>query len=105
MSATIDIVNKEHFREAVAFARKLGGKPKKSFIRCLHTLNRIRHIKRNGVAKLQIRPDFVKHSFHFQMIGEHGEHFMNGGMILHGFEETYSVELTSKNYPHWSIHT
>lgn len=58
-----------------------------------------------GEYELQIGPDFVKASFGFCFL-YNGKFDMNGGMILHGGgQETFSVELTGANHPHWSIHT
>ena len=95
----IIIQNKEHFREALKFAKKLGGDSKHSFLRSISTLNRL---KRG--ADLHITPDFVKHSFYW-WLEKNGVRGMGGGMILHGFQETFSVQLVSQNYPEWAIHT
>lgn len=95
----IIIHNKEHFREALKFARKIGGKTKHSFLRSVSSLNRFK----KGVD-LHIVPDFVKHSFYWWREKE-GKQGMNGGMILHGFQETFAVQFEPKNYPQWSIHT
>ena len=97
----IEIKNKEQFREAARFAKTLGKNSRGTFIRCLKTINRIR---RNNAYQTFIWPDFVKHSFNFAFYSN-GQLTMNGGMILHGFEETFSVELVGESFPHWSIHT
>ena len=93
-----------HFKEAVAFARKLGGDSKKSFWRSLATLNRLKRSFKD--CTLHIHPDFVKHSFYWTIVRDSDNKIVyNGGMILHGFQETVSVELCPETYPHWSIHT
>ena len=99
------IYNKEHFKDALAFAKKLGGESKESFRKCLTNLNRV---KRGNNWNLCIYPDFVKHSFEFGFYrGEPKRENLvyNGGMLLHGFQETYAVELSAEKFPHWSIHT
>jgi len=101
----VKIENKTHFQEALTFAKTLKGKPKKSFYQCIKTLNRL---KKNGYKNydLHIYPDWVAHSFAFVFINdEENKTGITGGMILHGFQKTFSVELESKNFPHWSIHT
>jgi hypothetical protein len=95
------IYNIGHFKDAVKFARKLGGESKRSFLECLQTLNRIR---KNNAYSLEIGQDWVEHSFWFAF-RKSNELAFNGGMILHGFQETLSIELESANHPHWSIHT
>jgi hypothetical protein len=97
----VNIWNKDHFKEAIKFAKTLSKESKNSFLFCIHKLNRI---KRNCNEDLTITPDFVKHSFGFCFTKD-GKRTLGGGMILHGFEETFSVELTSERFPHWSIHT
>jgi len=105
----VRIENKEHFNEALKIAKKLGGKSRKSFQHCIHMLNRI---KRNGCKgyTLIIAPDWVTHSFTFGFLkfdedGQIIDRRMYGGLILHGFEETLSIELCPDSFPHWSIHT
>lgn len=99
----MEITNHEQFRKALAFARQLGGKPKASFLHCLRTINRLKRNAPSGF-KLYLGPDFVEHSFSWAI--HNGERaWFNGGMILHGYEPTFSVELSNNNEPHWSIHT
>ena len=103
------IQNIEHFREALKFARTQPKEARKSLRASFRTLNRI---KRNGPFHygeqmiLCLYPDWVKHSFAFgfktldnRPIG------LSGGLILHGYEETFSVEINPCSGPHWSIHT
>lgn len=96
------INNKEHFKEAVALAKKLGGDSKRSFLYCINKINRIK--KNCEIDELYLFQDFVKHSFCWAMY-KNRKLYMNGKMILHGFQETFSVELDPEKYPHWSIHT
>lgn len=55
--------------------------------------------------ELIISGDFVKGSFSFWYMKNGKPAVLNGGIILHGFQETFSVELNANNKPHWSIHT
>lgn len=77
-----------------------------SFQKCWAQLLRIlmNYGKDEDIHELVIFPDFVKASFEFAFTLNGSPH-LNGGMILHGFEETFSVELVEQPYPHWSIHT
>lgn len=100
--------NRKHFIEANKFSRLLGNKSRESFKHCFRTLSNIH--KNYPHLDLYIYPDFVKHSFAFGLgkYDENGQLIKRGicgGMILHGFEETYQVSLTSHNHPYWSIHT
>ena len=47
-----------------------------------------------------IEPD----SFNFALLRK-GQPVITGGIILHGYEETYAVDLNSDTTPHYSIHT
>jgi hypothetical protein len=105
----IKIANKEHFKEAIRFAKTLPKSSRSSLRHSFRTLNRI---KRNGMREtgelvvLFLNPDWVNHSWAFQFMTLSGNKpWFHGGLILHGFEETYSVELNPANGPHWSIHT
>ena len=97
-----------HFRESAKFAKQLPVESRKTFIRCLKTLNRL---KKSYDGELMLYPDFCAHSFCFSInskdtsMSRFGKIYLNGGMILHGFGQTYSVELSAPTYPHWSIHT
>ena len=99
---------KEAFKEALAFSRTLPKESRKSLLNCISSLNKI---KRINEFDLVIKNDFVKHSFLFAFGKMNPEtetwerKDFNGGIILHGFEETYSIELNPAKYPHWSIHT
>jgi hypothetical protein len=96
------ITDIQRFRNTLKKARELGGESRLSLINCLKRLNEIR---RNRDYKLVMSPDFVAHSWSFGIYRKDGILSMNGGLILHGFEETFSVELDGASYPHWSLHT
>lgn len=96
------ILNKEHFRKTLVFAKQSHPKTRRSFKNQLSCLNRI---KRNYKATLKLEPDFVEHSFIFSFERNSERIGLWGGFILHGYEETFSVEITNLNYPHWSLHT
>lgn len=100
----VTIPNTEHFKDAVRFARLHPCEDtRRSFKRCLTTLNRL---KRNMQCELRLVPDFVKHSFIFYLnTTEDGRTRLHGGMILHGYQETFSVSVTNSRNPYWSIHT
>lgn len=55
---------------------------------------------------LELSGDFVDGSFSFCYKFD-GKRDFNGGMILHGLQQTYSVDLCAdkKHYPYWAIHT
>jgi hypothetical protein len=112
----VNIENQEHLKKALAFAKTLPKESRQSLRRSFHTINNIkknyvqRASKEGGIVTLVVGPDWVKHSFCFMFAVSFPSQGtvirgMNGGIILHGFEETFSVELSGKNYPHWSIHT
>jgi hypothetical protein len=54
--------------------------------------------------RLVLYDDFVTHSFGFSMIKD-GRTLMDGAIILHGYEQTLSVDLGGDSRPHYSIHT
>ena len=96
------IHDKNHFKNANAKSMQLGHEPRQSFKNCMKRLVAIRN-NRNG--KLYIYPDFIKHSFEWLVADQDGNRIINGGVILHGFEETFSIELSAPSHPHWSVHT
>lgn len=100
-----EVVDKDHFKNALDFAKKQNKETKKSFQYCLKTINRIK--RRYGPeCRLYIGPDFVTHSFSWAVRNiKTGECKYSGGFILHGYEETFSIELNPSDLPHWSIHT
>jgi hypothetical protein len=97
------INDKGQFSKALAFAKRSPKETRKSFKQCLSALNRI---KRQSEGILCLHPDFVPHSFIFTYENEKGQRVgLLGGMILHGYTETFSVEINAPSYPHWSLHT
>ena len=96
------IIDIQHFKETFKFARKLGGKSQKSLVNSFRMLNKIKH---NCGYQLHLKPDWVKYSFAFWFTTKDGKFAYNGGLILHGFQETLSIEISSDNFHHWSIHT
>lgn len=69
-------------------------------------LESLNNLAKNNKLIALISPDFVKHSLYFQLYNKSTlEYDFNGGIILHGYEETFSVEINPQNKPHWSIHT
>ena len=90
------------FRDTVKKAIELGGESKESFFDCLKRLNKLR---KSNNYNLQMVPDFVKYSWSFAFHTNENRMALNGGMILHGFEQTFSVEINGSAHPHWSIHT
>jgi hypothetical protein len=103
----IDINNIEKVRETIRFARKQPLEVRKTFTRGLRTINRI---KRNYKADVYLGPDWVEHSLYWDLsclCPKSGlkKRAMNGGLILHGYQETFSVEVSPQSGPHWSIHT
>ena len=96
-----EIIDINRFRDTLQKAKELGGESRNTLIDCLKRLNEIRKVQ--GYT-LIMYPDFVKYSWGFTFF-RNGIRNFNGGMILHGFEQTFSVEVDSVSYPHWSLHT
>jgi hypothetical protein len=103
------INNTEHFKAALRFAKTLPKESRRSLRHCFSVLNRIkRNSKREIGHAVEVRlfPDWVKHSWAFNFFcPATNQQWFHGGLILHGFEETFSVELNPSHAPHWSIHT
>ena len=105
--------NTEHLQEARDFAIRTGQAEKLESI-----IARLNQIAENCHARVWLSPDFVPHSFYFQMYPDtldaipndwQKHRIMNGGVIYHGpledgnRPETFAVTLTQVNS--WSIHT
>ena len=89
-----------YVKDALDFAEKHG---LPSLVASLESLQRVCN---NCGDIAMIYEDFVKHSFYFVLYDKNtAERDFNGGIILHGYEETFSVELVPELKPHWSIHT
>jgi hypothetical protein len=95
------ITDIKKFHATLDKAKKLGSESRLTLLDCLKRLNNIRKINN---YTLTMYPDFVKHSWGFTFFKD-GKRNFNGGMILHGLQETFSVELDGEAYPHWSLHT
>lgn len=100
--ANIEIRNRENFKEAKRIAKLLPTKSRKSFIRSLHSINRLKRSYKADTVVLQ--SDFVPHSFIWSLNKE-GHTRLLGGMILHGFGEGFLTDFTEHKCPIWSIHT
>lgn len=101
----VKIHDKDHFQKAFKLAKNLKGKTEKSFRESIQQLNQIRL---QNEWDMYIAPDFVAYSFMFSFYnGKQSlqNRTLNGGMTLHGLQETYSVELNPPKYLHWRIHT
>ena len=105
--------NTEHLQDTREFAARTGQTDKLEGV-----FARINQLAENCHAKVWISPDFVPHSFYFQMYPDtldaipndcQRHRIMNGGVIYHGpledgsQPETFAVTLTQENS--WSIHT
>ena len=95
------ITNIKKFHATLEKGRELGSESRLTLLGCLKQLNNIR---KNGEYALVMSPDFVKYSWGFAFFKD-DTLYMNGGMILHGLQETFSVEINGEKYPHWSLHT
>ena len=107
MKKEIIISNQEHYDAAIEFSNaniKKDPSQRNTLPECIEYLA-------NGAidgTKLHLTPDFVGHSFSFALTREvDGKEklVMHGGIILHGYEQTFSVELSPPSGPHYSIHT
>lgn len=105
--------NPEHFQAAQEFAKRTHQIDKLDAV-----LDRLLCLAQNCKAKVWLSPDFVPHSFYFQLYPDTMDaipddwqryRMMNGGVIYHGpledgsHPETFAVTLTQENS--WSIHT
>ena len=93
--------NLEHYKEALAFAEKLGGEALSSFKDSFTTIETIcARAKETG----EVHPDCALLSFYFRLyIGDSLD--FDGGIILHGLGQTFNVQLTPKTGIYWSVHT
>ena len=91
----------EHYKKALNFAEKIGGEALNSFKNALAYLERICG-RQNATG--EVHPDFVQHSFYFRIYNGSSLD-LDGGIILHGVGNSFSVELAPKAGIHWSMHT
>ena len=102
MLRTVTIANTNKLKEALEFEEKLDLESQYKLSYLLLSLI-TRSYKEDCV--LHISPDFVKHSFSFAFIDENHQIKFNGGIILHGMEESFSIRLGDHPPISWSIHT
>ena len=103
------IEDTEHYRKARMFMTTLPSESRDSWHRSWGNLCYKANMK-NDLGKpldyhIHVFTDFVEHSFYWVWHTAKEETIMNGGLILHGFEEAFSVEINPSQCPHWSIHT
>lgn len=99
-----NIHDPEHLNNALKFAAQLPEESQSSLGWSFHMLkNLIENSKEGNI--LHVVPDFVPHSFYFYILKDEEKKVFDGGVILHGLGETFSVELAAPKYPHWSVHT
>jgi hypothetical protein len=98
------VVNTGYLPKALMFNRKVIPK-NETTSRLEYSLDTLQRIAENNNYICLVYQDFVKHSFYFCFYNQNGYRTLNGGVILHGFQETFSVELNPKSFPHYSIHT
>ena len=97
----LEIQDKDRFREAQKFSQKhIDGDGVMGLDDAIIRLKSM--AQDGGIVKLY--NDFVAHSFLFEVIGNDGFR-IGGGLILHGYEPTLSVEPVDNPHMHYSIHT
>lgn len=70
---------------------------------CLDSLKRW-EINSKGENKIMLYSDFAPLSFYFELMNEHNQRILNGGVLYHGNpDQSYAVMLVHKIG--WSIHT
>ena len=94
--------NLEHYNTALKKAEELGKEALDSFKNTFASLERI-CAHQNETA--EVFPDCTPYSFYFRTYKEDGEFWIDGGIILHGIGQAFSVELCPKASIHWSMHT
>lgn len=92
----------ELYNKALALANSLGGEALKSFKEAFACLERICE-RSEGTG--EVHPDCVEDSFYFRIYLKNNSLDLDGGIIKHGVEQSYSVELCPKPDIHWSMHT
>uniref|UniRef100_A0A6M3K3V0 Uncharacterized protein n=1 Tax=viral metagenome TaxID=1070528 RepID=A0A6M3K3V0_9ZZZZ len=97
----IKIKNLEHLHKAKEFAEKNNITGQNHFE---HYFAYLERILTNEGTIAEIHPDVTSHSFYFNVF-KGKEWRWNGGIILHGYQRSYSVELGPKEGMHWSMHT
>lgn len=100
----VKIKDPQHLNDALKFAAHLPEESQSSLGWSFNSLKNLIENSREGNI-LHVVPDFVPHSFYFYILKDEEKKVFDGGVILHGFGETFSVELAAPKYPHWSVHT
>lgn len=100
----VKIENPQHLNNALKFAAQLPEESQSSLGWSFQSLKNLIENAKDGNI-LHIVPDFVPHSFYFYVLKDEEKKVFDGGVILHGFSETFAVELAAPKYPHWSVHT
>lgn len=92
----------KHYEKALEMAEKIGGEALISFKSAFEFLERI--CARDDETA-EVHPDCTQHSFYFRIYRKDNSLSMDGGIILHGMGNSFSVELCPKAGVHWLIHT
>ena len=92
----------DHYKKALELAEKLGGEALASFKNAFDCLEQICAEQDENA---EVHPDCTLHSFYFRLYRKDGSFSMDGGIILHGMGNSFSVELCPKTGVYWSIHT
>lgn len=92
----------DHYKKALELAEKLAGGALASFKSSFEFLERT--CARDDETA-EVHPDCTQHSFYFRVYRKDSSLSMDGGIILHGMGNSFSVELCSKAGIHWSMHT
>jgi hypothetical protein len=92
----------DHYSKALKLSEKLGGQAQTTFKETFEFLERI--CERDDETA-EVHPDCIPHSFYFRIYRRDGSLSMDGGIILHGIGNSFSVELCPKTGIYWSMHT
>ncbi len=92
----------EHYKKALELAEKLANESLNSF---RSTFDFLEQICQRDDETAEVHPDCIPHSFYFRIYRKDDSLSMDGGIILHGTGNSFSVELCPKTGHYWSIHT
>jgi len=101
MKRIIEIHDLQHFQGAVSFSEDHIKDPWQALPA---RIMRLAAGAYNDADRLALWPDFVRHSFSFEL-SKAGRRVMNGGIILHELGETFAVELVAAGGLHYAVHT
>lgn len=93
--AKLLFTDKKHLKDALDFSRE----------HRLDLVKQFRDMAKWIGDKVKFYPDFCKHSFYFEYLRPNGTCIFNGGLILHGYDEAFAVEINNNPKLHYSIHT